>query len=287
MTRRSLLLAAFAPARASAIRLHIGNYGLQALPVDAALDAIRRIGYDGAELCLMPGWPSEPSRLDAAARRRIGELRFPIPTLIEGFNLLADDARTPDRIRSAATLAHDLNPKNPPLLQTVLGGRPEDWPAARGRMVTRLAEWAKAAGDARIRLAVKAHAMQAVDTPSKLLGLLREVDHPALTAIYDYGHFQLRDLSIEQTMDELLPHSAFLTVKDSKLVDGKPRFLLPGDGSVDYARYFAKVKQMGWRGWCLVEITRQLQTEPGYDGVAAAKRSYEHLAPKLRAAGLR
>lgn len=289
MTRRTLLMGLAAAGRAS-IKLHIGNYGMQSMEVDAALAAIRRIGYDGAELCLIKDWPSEPARLDAAARRRIRESGFPIPTLLEAFNLFASDEQhrqALNRIRAAAELAHDLNPKRPPILQTVLGGRAADWPAARDRMAARLADWAKAAGDAKIRLAVKAHALNAVDTPEKLIALLDQVKHPALTAIYDYGHFQLRDLSIEQTMDELLPRSAFITVKDSKVVDGKPRFLLPGDGSVDYPRYFAKVRQMGWSGWVLVEVTRQLQTAPGYDGVVAAERSYRHLAPVLKAAGLR
>ena len=289
MNRRTLLFA-LAARPPSAIRLHIGNYGMQTMTVDEALATIRRIGYDGAELCSMPGWPSEPKLLTAGDRRRIRESGFPIPTLIENFTLLASDAEhaaTLDRIRAGAGLAHDLAPKDPPILQTVLGGRPGDWPAARDKMATRLSEWGRAAEASRIKLAVKAHAMQAVDTPEKLLWLLDKVSNPALAAIYDYGHFQLRDLTIEETMDQLLARSAFLTVKDSRLAGGKTQFLLPGDGSIDYTRYFQKVKQMGWRGWVLVEVTRQLQTAPGYDPVKAAERSYAHLAPILRAIGLR
>ena len=75
----SLLPAALTAAPPAAIRLSIGTYGMQTLEVDRALDLIRKTGYDGAELCLMPGWPSEPAKLDAAARRRIREQRFPIP----------------------------------------------------------------------------------------------------------------------------------------------------------------------------------------------------------------
>ena len=288
MTRRALLLGL--AAGPPAIRLEIGNYGMQAMPVDRALALIRQIGYDGAELCCMAGWPSEPKWLDGPARRRIRESGFPIPTLIENFNLMAPDAvlRTiPDRIRAAAGLARDLAPHDPPILQTVLGGRAGEWEQVRGTMAARLEGWARAAGDAGIRLAVKAHAMNAADTPEKLLWLLDQVRHPALTAIYDYGHFQLAGLGIEPTMDALLPRSAFLTVKDSRLEKGQPRFLLPGDGTIDYARYFRKVKAMGWRGWVLVEVTRQLQTQAGYDAEAAARRSYTALAPILRTLSLR
>ena len=279
-----------AAARTTAIRLQIGNYGMQALEVDRALALIREIGYDGAELCLIAGWPSQPARLDAAARRRIRESGFPVPSLLENFNLMAPEAdlqTIPPRIHAAADLAHDIAPDHPPLLQTVLGGKAGAWEKDRDVMATRLAAWARIAGENRIKLAVKAHAGSACDTPDKLIWLLDRVNHPALTAIYDYGHFQAANLGIEQTMDELLPRSAFITVKDSRVVDGKVQYLLPGDGTVDYHRYFRKVKQMAWRGWVLVEVSRQLQTEPGYDPAIAARRSYAHLAPILTELGLR
>lgn len=289
LSRRSLLLGLAAPGK-PLIRLHIGNYGMQSLGVEEALELIRTIGYDGAELCCMAGWPSEPKLLGKDVRRRIRDSKFPIPTLIENLGLVGDEAghqANLRRILTASELAHDLAPGNPPILQTVLGGRPADWPAIRPGMVARLHDWGKAAEQAKVRLAVKAHASQAVDTPEKLIGLLDEVKHPALTAIYDYGHFQHRGLTIDDTMRALLPRSAFLTVKDSKVVDGKPQFLLPGDGTIDYKHYFETVKKMKWSGWVLVEITRQLQVLPGYSGKQAAARSYAHLAPILRAAGLR
>jgi inosose dehydratase len=291
MTRRDFaacLAAAAAPP--PAIRLHASNYGMQTLPVEQALAVIRRTGYDGMELCAMPEWPSEPARLSDSARRALRATGFPIPTLIDSFNLLVPEAEhdaTLGRIRADAQLAHDVSPGRPPLLQTVLGGRPGQWPEVRARMAARLADWARAAEEARIALAVKAHANQAIDTPDKLLALLDDVRHPALAAIYDYGHFQLRGLALEATMDALLPRAAFLTVKDARVSDGKVEFLLPGQGSIDYREYFGLVKRKGWRGWVLIEVSRQLQTQPGYDGARAAAMAYAHLAPILRSLGLR
>jgi sugar phosphate isomerase/epimerase len=296
LTRRAAILsicgagaALAAPARSS-IRLEIGNYGMQKLELDRALALIREIGYDGAELCLMRDWPSEPKRLDAVARRRIRDCGIPIPTMIENFNTMAPDAElqtVPDKIRAAAGLAYDIAPKNPPMLQTVLGGKSGDWEKIRDTMATRLRGWSEVAGENRIKLAVKAHANNACDTPDKLVWLLDRVNHPALTGCYDYGHFQLANLGIEESMDALLSRCAFITVKDSKVVDGKTRFLLPGDGTIDYTRYFQKVAALKWNGWVLVEVTRQLQTEPGYDAETAARRSYQHLAPVLAKLGLR
>lgn len=277
-------------ANSGPVLLSVGNYGMQALEVDRALASIRQIGYDGAELCLMPGWPSEPTKLDAAARRRIRQQPLPIPTMIENFNLLVSDAehaRTLDRIRTAAALAHDVSPKQPPILQSVLGGKPSEWEQVKEKMATRLSEWARVAADSRLKLAVKSHIGSASDTPEKLVWLLGQVRNPVLSGIYDYGHFQLLNLDLQTTLETLLPHTSFLTVKDGRMVDGKAQFLLPGDGTIDYPKYFALLKGKRYRGWMLVEISRQLQTQSGYDPLSAASKAYRNLAPLLDKAGLR
>jgi len=295
VTRRGFVLLA-APAgsaeaaRRSAVRLSFSTYATPTWEVDRALAMMREVGYDGAELCLMPGWPSEASKLDAAARRRIREQPLPVPTLIEAFNTLvadAEHARLLDRIRAAAALAHDVAPKQPPLLQTVLGGKPGEWEQVKERMASRLADWARVAKENRLRLAVKSHIGSASDTPEKLIWLLDQVRNPALSAIYDYGHFQLLDIDLETSLRMLLPRTSFVTVKDGRMGNGKAQFLLPGDGTIDYRKYASLLRTQKYRGWMLVEVSRQLQTQPGYDAAVAARRSYQALAPLLREAGLR
>lgn len=294
ISRRDLLVfAAASPLRsasATEVKLHASTYAMQTLNVDTAIEHLRQIGYDGVELCLMPGWPSEPAKFDASARRRTRAAGFPIPTLIENFSTLVDDAahsQTLDRIRTAAALAYDIAPKNPPILQTVLGGKPNEWEQVKEKMTSRLADWARVAQENRLRLAVKSHIGSASNTPEKLLWLLDRVKNPALSAIYDYSHFQLMNLDLKATLDTLLPRSSFVTVKDGRMMNGTPQFLLPGDGTVDYVRYFEILKTRHYSGWMLVEISRQLQTQPGFDPVGAARRSYGNLAPVLRKAGLR
>ncbi|WP_051670710.1 sugar phosphate isomerase/epimerase family protein [Bryobacter aggregatus] len=283
----ALLAAARAP---SSVQLYIGNYGMQSLDPMAALTAIRKIGYDAAELCLMPGWPTEPSKLDAAMRKRIARQPLPILSMIENFNTLVDEQAhqaTLDRIRAAATLAHDLAPQAPPILQSVLGGKPNEWEQVKDKMAARLADWARVAAENKLKLAVKSHIGSASDTPEKLVWLLNKVNNPALSGIYDYGHFQLLNLMLSKSLNTLLPRCSFITLKDGRMVDGKAQFLLPGDGSIDYKEYFALLKQKNYRGPILIEITRQLQTQSGYDPIAAARRSYENIAPLLAAANLR
>src|SRR4051794_25006832 len=49
----------------------IGTYGMKPLPTREALRTIARIGYDGVELALMPGWPADPAVLTPGARKEI------------------------------------------------------------------------------------------------------------------------------------------------------------------------------------------------------------------------
>ena len=184
-------------------------------------------------------------------------------------------------------LAHDIAPKDPPILQSVLGGKPDEWERVKEKMAARLADWARVASGSRIRLAVKSHIGSASNTPEKLLWLLDQVKSPALSAIYDFSHFQLLGLDLKTTIDTLLPRSSFITVKDGRMANGSPQFLLPGDGAIDYRQYFSILAAKRYQGWMLVEVSRQLQTQPGYDPAMALRKSYSALAGPLAEAGLR
>ena len=154
-------------------------------------------------------------------------------------------------------------------------------------MAARLADWARVASGSRIRLAVKSHIGSASNTPEKLLWLLDQVKSPALSAIYDFSHFQLLGLDLKSTIDTLLPRSSFITMKDGRMANGSPQFLLPGDGAIDYRHYFSILAAKRYQGWMLVEVSRQLQTQPGYDPAMALRKSYSALAGPLAEAGLR
>ena len=115
---------------------------------------------------------------------------------------------------------------------------------------------------------------------------MRAVNKPSLRVHYDYSHFELIDIPLEETMDKLLPYAAGMHVKD---VSGRPpafRFLLPGEGTLDYARYLRLLQERGYDGAVTVEISGQLFNAPGYDAVAAARFSYDTLAAAFSAAGI-
>ena len=266
-------------------------YGMRSLPTAAALRTCAEIGYDAVELVLNPGWPAEPKSLSAAARRDIRalliDLNLELSALMEHLSLLADGAehkQNLERLMAAGELAHALSPGHPPVIETTLGGKPADWEQVRHQMAERLQSWARAAESSRTVIALKPHVGGALHTPEGARWLLEQVSSPWVKLVYDYSHYELRGYELEQTARALLGDSVFIHVKDSAGDPGNVKFMLPGEGRVDYAEYFRLLRELAYGDAVVVEVSGQIHGRPEYDAVAAAKQCYANLAPALEKA---
>ena len=284
------MLASARAAAVPAFDFGFSLYGMKELPLAEALRACAEIGYRNVELCVMPGYPTAPSAISAAGRRALREQLAAHALTLSGALIdmplaapAAAAAQHPAMIEAAAQLAHDLQPAAPPLLETVLGGKPAEWETSKERLRDRLQGWADVAKRVDIVIAIKAHVGSAVDSPERLLWLLRAVESPHLCAAYDYSHFALHGLTLEESLAPLLARSKFIHVKDAAGDATKPRFLLPGEGRIDYVAYFRALQRAAWRGPIVVEVSSQLFRQPGYDPVAAARRSFAVLQQAARA----
>lgn len=269
-------------------------YGMRSLKFDDALKTCAEIGYDGVELDCGRGQGGDPNKLSAAARRdmrkRLEDLELALPALMENLPLLGSGEhrrQNRDRLKAVAQLGHELSPDAVPVIETVLGGRPNQWENVKEQMAAALEEWAKTAEAARTIIAVKAHIGGALHTPQGAKWLLERVDSRWIRLNYDFGHFQLREFDLEESLKLLLDKTVFIHVKDNKGRLGDFRFLLPGEGDVDYVSYFRLLKAAGYRGAVCVEVSGQIHRQSGYDPHAAAKTSYANLAPLLAKAKLR
>ena len=281
--------ATFAAAPARPFGLGFSLYGMKSLPVADALKACASIGYDNVEFALMPGYPTDPKLLSAADRKQIAstlaELGLRLSALMENISPLAADAdhkKNLERLAAAAVLGHDLSPNEQPVIETVLGGQPAQWDAVRAQMAERLRAWGDVAAAHKTIIAVKPHVGGALHTPEGALWLVREVNHPAIKLTYDFSHYELRGYSLAPTWKDLAPHAAFIHVKDSEGTAAKFKFLLPGEGRIDYANYAALVQAAGYRGPVVVEVSGLIFNQKGYDPIAAAKKSYAALAPHFQ-----
>jgi inosose dehydratase len=278
----------------AAVSFGFSLYGMRKLPLAKALAVCKTVGYDCVELVANKDWPCDPQKLSkmqrADLRKRLDGLGLSCAALMENVHLTAD-AKTHrgnlDRLKRAAELAHDVDPKAPPVIETVLGGRPAQWDKLKDRMAERLRDWAKVAEAAKTAIAIKAHVGGAVHTPPDAVWLMQSAKSPFIRLAYDYSHFQLWDFKLADSLQAMIGTTAFIHVKDSRGKRPRFQFVLPGQGSIDYAGYFSLLKKHRYRGPLVVEVSGQLHGKPGYDPFAAATTSYNNLAPKLRGAGIR
>jgi len=297
VTRRTFLPVLALPVLQAAgrtIGLNTGTYGMKSLKTAGAMRAISEIGYDGVEVCLMPGWPTDPAILATVdrneIRRILDDTGLALPSLMESLSIDGmPKTRTHniERLKLAIALAHDLSPGRLPVIETVLGGKSADWDQARERIADELREWSKLAGDGEITFCFKPHADQAVDMPDRALWLLKQVNSPRIRLIYDYSHFFVQGLALEASLRELLPYTSYIAVKDSVGDRTRHQYLLPGDGKTDYVAYLRLLNELGYSGFVGIEITSQIHSKPGYEPIPTAKLCYQRLAPAFEKAGVR
>lgn len=301
LTRRQFLATAAlatgsvfaAPAASRRVGLGFSLYGMKTLPVADALRVCAEAVFHDVEFALNAGYPTELKVFSPALRKelraQLAARGLRLAALMDNIHLTADaaaHAANLERIKAAAEIAHDLAPAAPPVLETVMGGKPAEWDKVKAQMAARLADWGRAAAAGQLTLCVKPHVGSAAHLPEHALWLLDQVKNPAVKLAYDFSHYQLRGLDLGKTLDALLPHTAFIHVKDAIGDAAKFQFALPGEGTIDYADYFRRLKAANWSGSVCVEVSGQVFSKPGYDPVAAAKKSYAALAPAFQQAGL-
>ena len=276
-------------------RISLGHslYGMQTVPLTAAVDHCARIGFRNVELTLDPGFACAPAQFSRTARLKLRQqlagLGLEVSALMRNIKLIGGltPAENIEAIKEAAGVAHDLASGGAlPPLETTLGGKPEEWETLRHQMVDLLGGWVSAAQASGFNLVIKAHMQNAVDTPEKLLWLLQQVPSPALAATYDYSHYEAHDLPLESSWKTLAAHTKFVHVKDTRTEAGKAIFLLPGEGRVDYPKLFRLMNASGYNGAVVAEVSSMIFKKPGYDPIATAQKCHDTLSRALAEAGV-
>lgn len=273
--------------------LSIGTYSMKGRPLEDAIGLIADIGYDGLEIAVMPGYDGEPASLAAQRRQRVRALlaarNLQLTALMENLSPAAADAQHRaqlERLRNVVALARDLAPPQPPLVQTVLGGGA--WDERKTLFRDRLGEWLAVFNDAGVTLAIKPHRGGAMSRPSEAIWLMEQLGRPArLRMVYDYSHYALRDMPLEETIRESLGVTAHVALKDAVPEGNRVVFRLPGEsGSFDYARLFRLFYEGGYRRDFCCEVSSMISSQADYDAPAAAKACYERMAAAMAAANV-
>src|SRR5436190_8219842 len=206
LTRRSALalVASSALSRAQSRPFSFGFslYGMKTVPYPEAIDYVAKLGYECTELCLRPGWNTEPKLLTKAdrseIRNRLGDVGLMLPAVMENLFLGRPGGGQVnlERLRAAAEVCYECSPGGPALIETTVGGRPGSWEQLKEPMATELHVWAKLADELKVTIALKAHSKNAMDLPERLLWLVDQVKSPRVRVVYDYSHFLANKLEM-------------------------------------------------------------------------------------------
>jgi inosose dehydratase len=231
--------------------------------------------------------PAERKRLAAL----IDSLGLRLHGVMENLSLVAGDdviKANLDRLRDAAELAYALAPKRMPVIETTLGGKPDQWKDVKEMMAQRLNAWAEVGKSSKAVIAIKAHVGGALHSPEDTAWLVKQVNSPWIKVVYDYSHFQLRGYKLGDSMSQLIGQTRFIHIKDTDGGDAKKfQFILPGDGQTDYVEYLTLLKNSNYRDPVTIEVSGQVFNKKDYDPIAAAKHCYARLAPDFEKAGVR
>ena len=310
-TRRMMLHAAaggglatllpFTPVRGQAVSkrqqkgltLGFGTYGTRGMKTEAAIKLLAEIGYDAVELTATEGWDAEPQKMPKtrrlAIRRQIDQSGLELASLMENLRPTGEKAaqeKNVRRLREAAELAHDLSPQQPPVIQTVLGGK--NWDQSRQLFLDRLGKWSDVARSTKTIIAIKPHRGGAMSEPREAAWLIEQLGkNSSIQMCYDYSHYAFRDLDLKETLRTALPHLAHVAVKDAMQKEGKVTFVLPGEaGTIDYVTLLKTLVAGGYRGDICCEVSSAVWRQPQYDATVAAKTCYRNMAAVFKKAGV-
>ncbi len=277
------------------MKLSYSTWGMQTTPIDEALRHCAALGFDGLELTVIPGWPTDAATLDATERRRIRSLYDEAGIELCGMSgnvpLLLDDANEADanevRFRTYLDLAAELQrPGERMIVTTTTGGVPADWTARRGEVLERVGRLAEYADRNGVMIGIEPHVGAALHRPEDVVWLVEQIDSPGLTIHFDISHFNVQGIPMEESVAMLAPLSLHTHVKDERGIAPDHAFLIPGEGEMDYPRYLTLMRDAGYDGHIVVEISIMVQARSDFDGLAAATQSHTLLSRAFERAGI-
>jgi inosose dehydratase len=275
--------------------LSYSTWSTQKTPIDVIVAHCAKLGFDGLELTVIPGWPTDAAMLTSADRRRIRALYDEHDLELCGVTgntpLLATDpaehAANMARYKSYLDLTAELQrPGEHLAVSTTSSGKKEQWEEVKHRLVDIFGELAAHAHQRGVIVGMEPHVGSALHLPDQVLWLLDQVNSPGLRVHFDISHFNVQGLDMEDVIAKIAPHSVHTHVKDERGVEPSYEFLIPGEGECDYGRYLRAMEKAGYTGHITVEISLMVQRRPDYDALAAADQSYRVLAKAFEDAGI-
>lgn len=277
------------------MRIGYCTWGMKEVDMEEALPAVAEIGYSGIELAVIPGWPTELASLDAGRRKWLKELLaqndLALTAVASHRSMCEDDEKENEAnmqyLREAMDLAVEIDRgEGPPIVVSLVGGRPEDWATKRELVAERVYGLGEEAASRGAILAVEPHSGTALDLPDKTEWLLKEVNHPAVRLNFDISHFDVMGIGIDECVPQMAPYAVHTHVKDQRGIYPHHEFLTPGSGPFDFVHYLEAMDAAGYTGFICVEVSVMVQRKAGYDAFVDAHLGYWALRHAFNMSGV-
>lgn len=236
-------------------------------PSDAGLDkqlgeirsalagyGMRSVVETGARFLLDPRAKHEPTLMSASSEKRAGRIAF---------------------LKHAIDMARELRSDCVSFWSGILRDEiPEQ--AAFERLASGLAPVVEYAGRQGVELAFEPEPGMFIDTMDRFEQLLTRLDAPHFRLTLDVGHLHCQgETPIPSVIRRWGPHLANVHIEDMRA--GVHEHLMFGEGEMDFPPIIASLREAGYRGGLYVELSRH-----SHDGVNAARRAFEFLAPLVQ-----
>jgi inosose dehydratase len=271
------------------------TWGMPAVAADTFVPFLAALGYQGIEITVIPGYTTALDVLESAERRRIARLlkhhQLELPAIAAHTSMIDRDPDVAALHWARQTAAVDLAldwalDGTPPAVDTTVGGRAEQWDELKPLLIERMGALVRYGEQRGVVIAVEPHVGEMLDTPARVLELLRAIGSPFLKLNFDISHFNVMGIPIAESVAALAPHSIHTHVKDERGVVPNYEFLIPGEGQFDYVAYLHAMRAHGYTGYITAEISVMVQRRHGYDPLAAAEQTYRTLRRAFEQAGI-
>ncbi len=228
-----------------------GGYDL-----DTALDGTKKAGYDGVELCSIPGMglhiePGQSDAYYAEIKAKVADRGLEIESLGASGDIQGPEGRA--RFKQVLEAAAKVGA---PFVTTGAGGQTDDEESYKGVLeaVRDITETCKATG---VRMSVKAHVNNFVRNTETALRFMDDVDTSWIGINWDCTHVMREGDDPVESLEKLEQYIFTVRFRDSR-PDGKGigpiENQIPGKGVMDVEAIFAALKAMAGLEWITVEM---------------------------------
>lgn len=234
--------------------------GFTRLLLEDALQNIRELGFDFADLLMMENWahinPSELVSDPVSKAKQVAEmLRANSLTAVAINGNLSGPLNSPDperqkknrvELEALTVFAENIGI---PVIVLQPGRIDPDRGLERSRdaSINALRELVKLAKDHKRELAIETHVQSVAEEYEDALGIVKAV--PGLKLAYDPSHFVMKELDLTSS-EPLIDHTAHVHLRDAVVGDFQAEM---GKGLLDFDWVLGALKRRGYKGYISIE----------------------------------